>query len=259
MMLLCFRAPCHVVHWQVKGVNQSNGVYAALAAIMLLACLAFGITWAACMVVGVMNTVRQRRMHKLLIRASKTPSPQQAACVGVDTVEDRRADVEAPEPVDRSMPVSHRGKLDRDRSGVRDVLNPLQRARKMLGSGASSRFIDQSSRNESVGRQGGSGTSATGCKSGIIPAAKVSGLVVCSNPLQRPRRLLGAGMGISSRLAVASATPRKSMVKPEVTGDLASSGSLGSSHHDDGGKTASDSGGTRVRMSTAALIARRFE
>ena len=244
---------------QVKGVNQSNGVYAALAAIMLLACLTFGVTWAACMVIGVMDTVRQRRMRKLLIRASK--AQQQAAQAGGMDGQDRpMADEEDPEPLDHVASVSRRGSLDR--SSVRDVLNPLQRARKMLGSGTSSRFIGQSSQNEGQQTQQSGGTSTSGLGTSghgpSIPTATLSGLVVYSNPMQRPRRLLGAGMGISSPLAVAggSGSPRRSV---PMAGDVAGGLALGSSP-DPGGQPASASGGApgRVRMSTAALIARRL-
>ena len=129
--------PCHSLP-QVKGVDQSNGVYAALAGIMLLACIAFGVTWAACMALGVADTVRQRRLRKLVAQANKAQL-EQAAIEGRDVADDDDLEV-----LDRT--VSRRGTVDHPGAagGVRDVLNPLQRARKMLGSGTSSRYLGQS-------------------------------------------------------------------------------------------------------------------
>ena len=200
--------PLHVE--QVKGVNQSNSVYAALAAIMLLACLAFGVTWAACMVVGVMETVRQRRTRKLLVQATKK---HQRAEGGVMHVEGHVGDFDGNSggASDQPPAVASVSTGPRDAPRPREALTPLQRARRMLGTGASSRVLAQPAAGARAGARAGSGA---GDRSSLqvpfhaaVPGDRASGeAVVYSNPMQRARRLLGGGMGISSRLVLASST-----------------------------------------------------
>jgi hypothetical protein len=154
---------------QVKGVSQSEGVFAALAAIMLLACLAFGVTWVGCMVLGVMETMRRRRIVRLVTKAHM----------------DRRSS----QPDSSDEDGEAEGAALVGDTPVRDVLNPLQRARRMLGTGVSSRFT--------VPRESPSAAGQASPALGGVP------VVLLTNPMQRARRLLGAGVGVSSRLVVA--------------------------------------------------------
>jgi hypothetical protein len=196
----------------VKGVNQSNDVYAALAGIMLLACIAFGVTWAACMVVGVMDTVRQRRMRKLLIRASKA---QQQATMGGRGVEGGADDSEqGTGPLDHVANVSHRGSETLDPFGVRDVLTP-------------------------------------------IPASALA----FSNPMQqRMRRLLGAGVPMAAHCGPAAPSECETRGVPQA-GAVAAAEDFGrdsGQHLTRSGGSGSPPGPSRVRMSTAAVVARRL-
>lgn len=63
---------------QVKGVDQSMPAYQALAYVMLLLCVGFGVAWVVCMTLGVLDTMHKRKAAKAakaLADLSKPRSP----------------------------------------------------------------------------------------------------------------------------------------------------------------------------------------
>ena len=121
--------------FKVQGVSQASGVYAGLAALMLLLCLSFGVVWLGCMVTGVVKSLQRRRMAKRLVRR---PLARSSSDGGSDAGDDADAADAAIKPRGASLSAASAAMGG---TPMQFTENPVLRARRLLGPGASSRLL----------------------------------------------------------------------------------------------------------------------
>jgi hypothetical protein len=165
--------------FKVKGVSQASGVFAGLSALMLLLCVGFGVVWVSTMLVGVVHTVRRNRLTKRL------SGPRKGS----------EADSDGNEGGTPTLPPGEQSREALNAPGtITFVDNPALRARRLLGSGVSSRLLHSAKATTGAPAAADAGASAAAAAVG----AAATPATAAQSSLRNVRRLLGAGA--SSRL-----------------------------------------------------------